>query len=375
MFDLLCTLTSVQLDPQRLGRIANCNLSALDGPEILRLAEYHGVLPLVARNLIEHSCGLPSEIAASLRSAYEENLRRSLRFTAELVRISRHLEHQHLRAIPFKGPVLAQLAYGDPALRSYSDLDFLISSANFDRAKRALADLGYRPSAAIDQSVERLWLRTGYERSFDSAAGKNLVELQWALLPRFYAVNLRVEDLLARATQTSIAGCQLPCLSPEDSVLVLCLHAAKHLWARLIWLSDIAETLHDQSIDHSQVFTRARDLGITRILGVSFWLVKNVLGADLPKVADAIIASDSRVSVLGREFAQRLAHAATYDFDSTEYFRLFLKLREKPGDRLLYMWRLVWTPGPGDVAALRLPRALFPLYRGVRAFRLLRKLG
>src|ERR1700730_16175549 len=82
-FELLCALASAELSPERRERVANWNLSALDWSEVLRLAEYHGVLPLAARNLIEHcrvkdGCGLPPEVERSLRSAYEANLRRSL---------------------------------------------------------------------------------------------------------------------------------------------------------------------------------------------------------------------------------------------------------------------------------------------------------
>jgi len=219
--------------------------------------------------------------------------------------------------------------------------------------------------------------------------GPNLVELQWALLPHFYAVDLhsddlrsddlRVEDLLARAGRTAVGGCKVPCLSPEDSLLVLCLHAAQHLWTRLIWLADIAETLRSQSqtrtIDYSLVFSRARAMGIVRILGISLWLAKNVLRAELPKGAEETIAADPRVPALGSKFAERLARGAAYDFESTEYFRLILELRERRGDRWRYLWRLVWTPGTGDVAAVRLPEALFPLYRVVRLLRLTRKLG
>jgi hypothetical protein len=80
------------------------------------------------------------------------------------------------------------------------------------------------------------------------------------------------------------------------------------------------------------------------------------------------------VAALGREFAGRLARGATYDFESTEYFLLILKVRERRGDRLRYLWRLVWTPTVGDVAAVRLPEALFPLHRIVRICRLTRKL-
>jgi len=91
-FELLCALAGANLAPKRLGRIANWNLPALDWSELLRLAEHHGVLPLAARNLIEHARGLPPEVERSLRSAYEANLRRSLWFTAELARIMQHFE-------------------------------------------------------------------------------------------------------------------------------------------------------------------------------------------------------------------------------------------------------------------------------------------
>jgi len=382
-FEFLCALAGAELAPERIERIANWNRSALDWSEVLRLAEHHGVLPLAARNLIEHARGLPAEVERTLRSAYEANLRRSLWFTVELARIMQHFGRRQLRAVPYKGAVLAQSLYRNLGLRIFSDLDFLISSVDFERAKQALAEIGYRPAADLTPAVERLWLRNGYERAFDSAAGKNLVELQWALLPHFYGVDLhsddlRVEELMARAGRTVAGGCEMPCLAPEDSLLVLCLHAGKHLWMRLIWLSDIAETLRSQSpaqpIDYSLVVGRARALGIIRILGVSFWLVKNVLRAKLPQAAEEMIAADPRVPALGAEFAARLLRGASYDFESTEYFRLILKLRERRGDRWRYLWRLVWTPGVGDVAAVQLPEALFPLYRIVRIGRLMRRL-
>ncbi len=377
-FDLLCELAVAELDPDRIQRIANWNLSAVDWSEFLRQGENHGILPLAARNLIEHARGLPPEIERSLRSGYEANLRRSLWFTAELARVMQHFDRRQLRAVAYKGPVLAQSLYGDLGLRSFSDLDFLIAPADFERAKQTLAEIGYRPAADLPPSVEQLWLRTGYERSFDGAAGRHLVELQWALLPHFYGVDLHlndlgVDDLLARAGRTVVGGCEVPCLSPEDSLLGLCLHAAKHLWARLIWLSDIAETLQTQTIDYALAFSRARALGIGRILGVSFWLAKDVLHSELPKLAEEMVASDPRVPVLGSEFTERLARGAVYDFESTEYFRLILKLRERRSDRWRYVWRLVWTPGVGDVEAVRLPEVLFPAYRVVRMGRLMRK--
>jgi len=86
-----------------------------------------------------------------------------------------------------------------------------------------------------------------------------------------------------------------------------------------------------------------------------------------------MMVADPRVPALGSKFAERLARGASYDFESTEYFRLILKLRERRGDRWRYGWRLVWTPGAGEIAAVRLPEAIFPLYRIVRIGRLIGK--
>jgi Uncharacterised nucleotidyltransferase len=303
----------------------------------------------------------------------------------------RAFAQKQIRAIPYKGPVLAQSAYGDLALRSFSDLDLLISPGDFSGAKQALVDLGYQPSKPQTPAIERLWLRTGYERSFDGPAGKNLVELQWSLLPYFYAVDpaqaeFRFDDLWARAGRIALGAdgipgefsntaTDLPCLSPEDSLLVLCLHAAKHLWTRLIWVADIAESLRLPDLDPARVVERARALGITRILCVSLWLAQNLLDAALPSAAQRAIDDDQKVQQLGKECAARLARGATYDFESTEYFTQITALRERRRDRMRYLWRLVWTLGLGDVEAVALPEFMFPLYRAVRIGRLLQKLA
>lgn len=374
-FELLCACSGVELSLERIGRIANCTASEINWDELLRQAEHHGVAPLLARNLRAHGRGVPANIEQSLRSGFEANIRRNLWFASELVRILQHFDEKAIRTVPYKGPVLAESVYGDLALRRFSDLDFLVAPSDFSRAKQALGELGYEPSVSLTPAAERMVLQTGYELSFDSAAGKYLVELQWGLLPHFYSVDLSANDLLQRSGRTVLGGKEVPSLSPEDLLLVLCLHAAKHLWMRLIWISDIAETLRSQTLDYGVVFSRARELGIVRVLGVSFWLARNVLGSAIPQQAEDLVGADPQIEVLGKLFAGRLASSATYDFESTEYFRLVLALRERRRDRVRYLWRLVWTPGPGEVAAVQLPKPLSPLYRVVRIFRLLRKLA
>jgi hypothetical protein len=371
-FDLLRACAGVDLNAERVHRIANWD-RGIDWDEFLRIADHHGVSALVAKNLLAHARDLPERVVRSLQSRYQTDIRRNLWFAGELARIARHFETRKLRTVPYKGPTLTESVYGDLALRAFSDLDFLIAPADFEPAKQALAELGYRPSTTFRPEVERLWLRFGYERAFDCTAGKYLVEVQWKLLPHFYAVKLDNKELLVRAASTCVGDREVKTLCAEDLLLVLCLHAAKHLWMRLIWIVDIAETMQTQDIDYKVLVSRARALGVLRILGVSFWLAQNLLQTNLMEAAKQIIVADPQVDALGREFADRLQRGATYDFESSEYFHLIMKLRERRVDQLRYLWRLVWTPGEGDVAAVRLPEVLFPLYRVVRLGRLVRK--
>ena len=364
--------------PEQVACIANWNFADFDWDEFLRLAEHQGVLALVARNLLQHAAGPPEEIQQSLHSAYAENLRRNLRFAAELARILEHFAKTQVRTIPYKGPVLAQSAYGDLGLRSFSDLDVLISPVDFARAKSGLAEIGYRPSQELSAPVERLFLRIGYERSFDGTAGKNLLELQWNLLPYFYAVDfhtagLEFEDLFKRAGRVGLGTAEVSCLSPEDSLLAVCVHAAKHLWTRLIWISDIAESLRASGLDLGVVVARARTMGIVRILGVSCWLANRLLGAAIPASLHDFGGRGPEVEKIGEQCAARVAQAASYDFESAGYFRTVWDLRERASDRWRYLWRLVWTPGPGEIATVELPEIFFPLYRAVRIGRLLGK--
>ena len=68
--------------------------------------------------------------------------------------------------------------------------------------------------------------------------------------------------------------------------------------------------------------------------------------------------------------AARVAH----DVQQISYFRLMMRLRERRIDRLRFLTRLTFTPGPGEWQAVRLPRLLSPLYRVVRLVRLASRL-
>ena len=144
----------------------------------------------------------------------------------------------------------------------------------------------------IPEDAEEDYIASGYECTFDSPAGKNLVELQWALQPRFYAVDFDMDGLFERAVKVEVAGRRVKTPSSEDLLLVLSVHAAKHVWGRLIWLGDIAQILKLGNLNWDLVQARARELGIERILHVTLLLANRLLGTPIPAPIAGSILED-----------------------------------------------------------------------------------
>src|SRR5205807_6099281 len=111
----------------------------------------------------------------------------------ELARITRAFRDNEIEVLAHKGPALAQLLYRDPALRQFGDLDLLARSRNVVQAKAVLQQLGYELQLQLSPGQEKAYLHSGYEYVFGLNEERNLLELQWQIVPRFYAIEFDIE--------------------------------------------------------------------------------------------------------------------------------------------------------------------------------------
>jgi len=121
-------------------------------------------------------------------------------------------------------------------------------------------------------------------------------------------------------------------------------------------------------LDWECIGAQARNLGITRIVSVTTLAANRLLDVAIPVQAGFL--RDSATSALVEEIQSRITSNVPYNVESLSYFRLMIRLRERPADRLRFLGRLIVTPGPSEWQAVQLPRPLFPLYRLVRLSRL-----
>jgi len=342
----------------------------LQWDQVFRLASDHRVLPVLYTRL-HGRADVPASIQSALRARFLGHCQRVLRFTAEFARISRQFELADVSVVAHKGPVLAQRLYGDAAMREFGDLDFLVRPSDLSRARSVLLELGYAAKLTLTPRQEREYLRSGYEHVFGYGREHNLVELQWQVLPRFYAIDLKVEDLFQRSRALQFESCAVRTLCDEDLLLVLCIHAAKHQWMHLGMIRDIA-TLAGRDLPWAEIMRHARQLGIERMVLVSLLLARNLLGCTLPEVVsnNPGIAVSNRIALA---IADDLRDERETNPESMAYFRAMAGLRERRRDKARFLVRLALTPSVGEWETLRLPDKLFPMYRGVRAFRLLKR--
>ena len=254
--------------------------STLDWERVLHLADYHRLLPALHAAFSGRD-DVPASILSAVRARFENHQRRVLRFTAELARILHQFDRSGIPVLAHKGAALGQLLYGDPAQRQFGDLDFLVRAEDVARARLALQELGYAPKIQLSPRQEKEYLRTGYEHVFGLGNERNLVEVQWQIVPRFCAIDFDVDSLFARAVEMEIEGLRLRTLGNEDQMLVLCVHAAKHQWAQLGMLRDIATLARLRSGLGTGLTLRRQRLGTAHIVAVSLRLAGSLFGLDL----------------------------------------------------------------------------------------------
>jgi hypothetical protein len=373
-WSLLLAVCSAFARPNNLDRVHAGLASPINWASLLDLAEQHGVTPLLCQILLSIENEVPAEPMRSLKQSYQTNIRKSLILASELIRVLDCIDNLGFQVMPYKGLALAETVYGNIVLRQTGDIDLLIRPQDFLRIKNAVRELGYIPHMPLSEAEEQAYLFSGYECAFDSSAGRNLLELQWALQPRFYAVDMDMDALFRRAVPATVAGRNVKTFSNEDTLVVLTLHAAKHVWGRLIWLCDIAQIVSLPSLNWEQIVDRAKELGIVRILSITFQLTSALLGVLPPPSISSKLMHDSVSVALAHDIRTRIVSRNSLTPESLAYFRLMMRLRERRVDRLKFLQRLALTPGPNEWKAVRLPESLFPLYRLVRLSRLAARL-
>lgn len=378
--ELFLSCARTHVDSETATRIRATVMRDIDWPHLIAAVGSHGTMPLFY-SCLKATCleGLPSGVLDGLRGAFDANARHSRLLTEELVRLAKLFELHGIRAIPFKGPVLAASVYGNCALRQFVDLDFLVDKAVVLGARDLLISSGYRPRRRRNDAQEAAFLRAESEYPFVRRDGRVSLDLHWRVTPRRFFSRFSFERLWNRAAPVSLNGTIVRNLAPEDLIMILSVHGAKHMWQRLQWICDVAELLraHPQ-IDWAGLMGRAGELGCKRMVCLGLLLASDLLDAPVPTGIAQRLYATSEVAALATKVSKGLFAQFCGWSGALERFRFHLAARERVRDKarcIVFFIHSAITPTYGDWELFPLPSCLFFVYYILRPFRVLAKYG
>ncbi|HMQ97068.1 MAG TPA: nucleotidyltransferase family protein [Candidatus Nanoperiomorbaceae bacterium] len=341
----------------------------LDWHYLMKSAFHHKVVPLLYQNLRRISPGpIPEQCLNELQKYYELNTKRNLFLAVELIKLLRLLEAKKIFAIPYKGPVIAVLAYRNISLRQFSDLDILVHPNDYLKTMHFFLEKGYRLKA------EYSW-----ECSLIDASHGVCVDLHRGITPEQFPVFLDFQAMKQRLMILKIGAGETMTFCPEDMLVILCIQLAKDGWGhrynpiRLSKLCDLSELIQAHpDINWKRVFKDTKKIGCWKMLLVSLSLVHVIFGTPIPKLPPRSL---KYLGDLNDDIYNKLMHQSSVNnVELLSMEKFHFKIRERWRDKLYpyysnFRQRLI--PNERDRALISLPESLDVIYYAIRPIRLM----
>lgn len=207
------------------GRLAT--LSSTDWDVLIAESARYDLAPLLYHRLrtLHAEIAIPAKVVARLRQLYLQSAGRAMHMYHELGKVLERLRQANIPVIALKGAHLAELVYGNIALRPMGDVDVLVHKDDLIRVEAVLLGMGYASTECHRQVAE-----DNYDFVYGLPNRALFVEVHWNFLPSNYRFETDIDGQWERSRHAIIAGVEVSVLCPEDMLLYFCLHASvKHL--------------------------------------------------------------------------------------------------------------------------------------------------
>ena len=350
----------------------------LDWANLLKMAEYHGVEPLLYASLSRVSPDLvPAEALIRLRQKVQVGglLNRSL--AQELIKLCDEFVARGLPVIPIKGATLATVAYGDLGLRDFTDLDLLVPESSVGKAQAVLATLGYERRDVVDEQSDEH--DDGPHQVFVKRRTLCRVDLQWVMAHQYFSFRLDRPEIWARRVSVAFENRTVPGLAPEDLLVVLCVHGSKHAWEHLKWVCDVAELLRSHpNLDWTSIMSCSSAWGCQRLVMMGLSIAHRLLDAPLPDGVLARLESEVEIEVLSHRMPATLLENGQEGVWEEQSAALYFSLKDSWWERWRFGLLLCRLQSPVAVAPpiwfrwrnslFRLARLMQPVHRTMKRF-------
>lgn len=260
-------------------------------------------------------------------SSHSENHTRLSAYLQELDRIADELNHQGIRLLALKNGGIARGIYSCPGCCPMGDLDTLIERRHFRQAHEILLRNGYTfkfRSALEVEDLDQAEASGGGEYWKLLPNGEKFwLELQWRpVAGRWIRPDQEpsAEELMTRSVP--IPGTAVRLLAPEDNLLQVCLHTAKHSYVRAPGFRlhlDVERIVHGQIVDWQVFLERVEKLQVKTAVYFSLAIPKELFDTPIP---EAVLARLRPSAWKDRLISRMIARAGLFNPNERKFSRV-----------------------------------------------------
>ena len=359
--ELILCCARAKIDSAATDRVRALLADGLNWSEVVANAIQHRVSAVLYESITAAAQDLISPaVQQLLRETAHSSSAKGLALLHELLRLYQMFEAAQIPVIPYKGPMLAWLAYGSFVRRELLDLDFAVPQHYIPKATALLQSAGYSASFDLHEAQAG---QSGFapgQYSFLLSKESIQVELHTERTLRYFPVPPDFEDLTLRLMDVEIAGRRLRTFSIEDTLVILSVHGAKHFWERLAWILDIAQLVSVREVNWTLLTQIAARMKSTRVVLLGLFLAHDLCGASLPPSVLQNAMEDKQVQWLAARVREQ--YAGISDPSAGVWPRAVFRVRssDKIGQGLRHMLRLTMSPTESDRETVRLPGSSLP---------------
>jgi hypothetical protein len=327
--------------------------ASVDWSHVIELATKWEIEPVALKNLLAlFSETLPEAIAVTAMECLREVQFYALSRTFVAVELQDAFERNGIPMIVLKGPAVGVVAYGDPTLRRFGDLDLFVQRSNLAAAKGLLAASGF--SADYPAATEAALIREGTALGFSNAHVK--IELHWSMFSAKWRCDLDPDLLFAQSRLVACLDQHLRVLGPDHLFVYLCAHNTRHEWQLLRWVCDIAQLARTyDKAGAERVLVYAERTHTRRIVALGLGLARDLFQADVAPFSPEDFARYRDIEglialVRKRLTSDRGAPASRVDRLAALHPGFFwIRSRERKSDQVVCFAQFLISRTPGDV--------------------------
>jgi hypothetical protein len=335
---LIVDLLAENKDMQKIKRI-EANLNLIDIDQFYDVCQRHEVTSIVYKPLsLFYKNPLPSFWEEEyLRVKYQ------ISFMLERTRfIGTKLAESGIPIVILKNGGIALQLMDDAALCPMGDIDSLVRKEDFRKAHDVILENGFKfkfRSEFEDENIENAFFDGGTEYSFENENGEKMwLELSHrAISGRWIRLDKEPKTELLIKNSQFIPDTNLRVLSPEDNLLQVSIHTAKHSYVREPGFRlhlDVDRIVSRLNIDWHLFIQKVNETGCKTAVYFSLFLSKALFDTQIPdNVLEALKPEISK----GKRILRMIENAGIMEpaddkFNRVEFIRFQLSLYDSQKD-------------------------------------------